>query len=171
VINQQGRIGDSASISELPASLQDRIRAAGSGKGKEFVLVYGSDQGLDITISQKDVGELQLAKGAVCAGIKTLVEMAGLSVSDLDSVILSGTFATYLKAANILNIGLVPNIPPEKIKTVGNAAHMGAVRALLNQRELAMSAELYQKIQHIELGGSAIFSDYYMNSMYIERMN
>lgn len=169
VINKQGKIGDHEKISTLPEELQRRIRA--TGKGNEFVLAYGLDQGRDITISQKDVGELQLAKGAVCAGIKTLVEMAGLSVSKLDSVILSGTFATYLKAGNILNIGLVPNVPPEKIKTVGNAAHVGAIRALLNQHELAESVNLYRKILHIELGGSVTFSNYFMNSMYLERLN
>ncbi len=169
VINKQGKIGDPEKISSLPPELQRRIRPA--EKGNEFVLAYSLDQNGDITINQKDVAELQFAKGAVCAGIKTLVQMAGLSVSDLDSVILSGTFATYLKAENILNIGLVPNIPPEKIKAVGNAAHMGAIRALLDQHEFALAVELYRKIQHVELGGSVTFSNYFMNSMYLERLN
>lgn len=169
VINAQGRIGDPEAISNLPIELQRRIR--GTEKGNEFVLAYGSDQGRDITITQKDIAAFQYAKGAVCAGIKTLVEMAGLTVSDLDSVILAGTFATYLKAENILNIGLVPNIPPERIKAVGNAAHMGAIRALLDDRELAFAEELYRKIRHIELGGSATFSDYFTDSMYLERLD
>lgn len=169
VINTQGRIGDLEGISTLPIELQRRIR--GTEKGNEFVLAYGSEQGRDITITQKDIAAFQYAKGAVCAGIKTLVEMAGLSVSDLDSVILSGTFATYLKAENILNIGLVPNIPPEKIKAVGNAAHLGAIRALLDEQELANAEDLYRKIRHIELGGSGTFSDYFMDSMYLERLD
>lgn len=169
VINAQGRIGDPEAISNLPIELQRRIR--GTEKGNEFVLAYGLDQGRDITITQKDIAAFQYAKGAVCAGIKTLVEMAGLAVSDLDSVILAGTFATYLKAENILNIGLVPNIPPERIKAVGNAAHMGAIRALLDDRELAFAEELYRKIRHIELGGSVTFSDYFTDSMYLERLD
>lgn len=168
VINVQGRIGDPEGTSTLALELQRRIR--GSEKGKEFVLAYGSDQGRDITLTQKDIAAFQYAKGAVCAGIKTLVEMAGLSVSDLDSVILSGTFATYLKAENILNIGLVPNIAPGKIKVVGNAAHMGAIRALLDKHQLAFAEDLYCKIRHIELGGSVTFSDYFMESMYLERL-
>lgn len=169
VINTQGRIGAPEGISTLPIELQHRIR--GTEKGNEFVLANGSDQGRDITITQKDIAAFQYAKGAVCAGIKTLVEMAGLSVSDLDSVILSGTFATYLKAENILNIGLVPNIQPERIKAVGNAAHMGAIRALLDYHELVKAEDLYRKIRHIELGGSATFSDYFMDSMYLERLD
>ncbi|WP_298196906.1 ASKHA domain-containing protein [Desulfosporosinus sp.] len=169
VINKQGKIAVPETADHLSVELRNRIRTA--VKAREFVLAYGTDQRSDVTISQKDVGELQLAKGAVCAGIKTLVEMAGISVAELDSVILSGTFATYLKANNILNIGLVPDIPPEKIKMVGNAAHVGAIRTLLNHREMNMTEELYRKIRHIELGGSATFSSYFMNSLYLERLS
>ena len=169
VINIQGKIVDPEKLETLALELRKRIRV--TEKGREFVLAYGSSQGRDITLSQKDIGELQLAKGAVCAGIKTLVEMAGITVSELDSVTLSGTFATYLKAYSILNIGLVPDIPEDRIKTVGNAAHVGAILALLNHQELERAGELYRKISHVELGGSAIFSDYFMDSMYIERLN
>lgn len=169
VINAQGRIGDLEGISTLPIELRSRIRE--TEKGKEFVLVYGSEHGRDITITQKDVAAFQYAKGAVCAGIKTLVEMAALSISDIDSVILSGTFATYLKAENILNIGLVPNIPAEKIKAIGNAAHMGAIWALLDKKNFALAEDLHRKIRHIELGGSAVFSDYFTDSMYLERLD
>ncbi|TGE35439.1 DUF4445 domain-containing protein [Desulfosporosinus fructosivorans] len=169
VINKQGKIVDPEKAETLAIGLKERIRPA--EKGREFVLAYGSDQGQDITLSQKDIGELQLAKGAVCAGIKTLVEMAGITVSELDSVTLSGTFATYLKAINILNIGLVPDIAEYKIKTVGNAAHVGAILALLDHKEMAMATELYKKISHVELGGSSTFSNYFMDSMYLERLN
>ena len=169
VINKQGKIVDPEKGETLAFELRKRIRPA--EKGREFVLAYGSAQGQDITLSQKDIGELQLAKGAVCAGIKTLVEMAGITVSELDSVTLSGTFATYLKANNILNIGLVPDISEDRIKTVGNAAHVGAILALLNRQELAMAGELYKKISHVELGGSTTFSNYFMDSMYLERLN
>lgn len=168
VINKQGKIAVPESEENLSPELRNRIRTA--AKAREFVLAYGEGQRSDITISQKDVGELQLAKGAVCAGIKTLVEMAGISIGELDSVILSGTFATYLKADNILNIGLVPDISPEKLKMVGNAAHIGAIRTLLNHQEMEKTEGLYQKIQHIELGGSAKFSNNFMNSLYLEKL-
>ena len=167
VINKQGKIVDPEETQTLSPELKKRIRSI--ERGREFVLTYGAGQGQDITLNQKDIGELQLAKGAVCAGIKTLVEMAGITVADLDSVTLSGTFATYLKAPNILNIGLVPDISEDRIRTVGNAAHVGAILALLNQHEMAMAGELYRKISHVELGGSATFSNYFMDSMYLER--
>jgi len=169
VVNKQGKIVDPEKAQALSPELISRIRKA--EKGREFVLTYGTNQGHDVSLSQKDIGELQLAKGAVCAGIKTLVEMAGITVPELDSVTLSGTFATYLKANNILNIGLVPDIAPEKIKTVGNAAHVGALLVLIDHHELIMAGELYRKISHVELGGSSTFSNYFMNSMYLERLD
>lgn len=168
VINRQGMLVDPEKSQTLPSELRERIRIGKNGR--EFVLAFGSNQGWDVTLCQKDIGELQLAKGAVCAGIKTLVDMAGITVEELDTVILSGTFATYLKAQNILNIGLVPDISPEKIKTVGNAAHVGAVRALLDNGEMMKAEALYRQIGHVELGGSVTFSNYFMNSMYLERL-
>ena len=169
VVNKQGKLYDPEKGEGLSLELANRIRKG--EKGREFVLAYGTDQGIDVTLSQKDISEMQLAKGAVCAGIKTLVEMADITVPELDSVILSGTFATYLKANNILNIGLVPDISPDKIKSVGNAAHVGAIRALLNYQELTKAKELYLKIRHVELGGNSTFSSYFMNSMYLERLS
>lgn len=140
--------------------------------GIRLACAVAPEQGMTIEL---DVVDNLDRKEAALLGMKVTtldpgVEMAGLSVSDLDSVILSGTFATYLKAENILNIGLVPNIAPERIKAVGNAAHMGAIRALLDQHQLAFAEDLYRKIRHIELGGSATFSDYFMESMYLERL-
>ena len=167
VVDQQGKIADPDKAQTLSPELAKRIRKG--EKGREFILAYGTDQGFDVTLSQKDIGELQLAKGAVCAGIKTLLDMAKISIADLDSVILSGTFATYLKSNNILNIGLVPDIAPEKIKMVGNAAHVGAILALINQHELVKARDLYRRISHIELGGSVTFSNYFMASMFLER--
>ncbi|MDP4158517.1 MAG: ASKHA domain-containing protein [Bacillota bacterium] len=167
IVTKQGKFVDPEKV-QLSSEFQKRIIMG--EKGREFVFSW-TDQEADVTLSQKDIGELQLAKGAVCAGIKTLVEMSGITVHDLDSVILSGTFASYLKASNIINIGLVPDVPLEKIKTVGNAAHVGALLALLDQQELAKSRELYSKIKHVELGGSSEFSNYFMSSMYLERQN
>jgi len=168
VINKQGTIVDPKKEHNIAPELLKRIRVG--KKTREFVLAYGTSQGHDVTLSQKDIGEMQLAKGAVCAGIRTLIDIAGITFSNLDSVTLSGTFATYLKVQNILNIGLVPDIKPEKIKTVGNAAHVGAILALMDRQKLAMSQDLYSKISHVELGGNGTFSKYFMKSMYLERL-
>lgn len=170
VINKQGKMIDPEKDSSLSPQLRARVRSGGKD-GREFVLSYGGREGIDVFLNQKDIGELQLAKGAVCAGIKTLVSMVGIPIKDLDSVVLAGTFATYLQARSILEIGLVPNINPDKIKAVGNAAHVGAMRALLNRKVFQDAVELPKKVRHIELGGNKEFTSNFMRSMYLERMN
>ncbi|MDP4160773.1 MAG: ASKHA domain-containing protein, partial [Bacillota bacterium] len=171
IINKRGKIVDPEKEGcSLPQRLRDRIRSDGKA-GREFVLSYGEKDETDVFLNQGDIGELQLAKGAVCAGIKTLVEMVGISIQDLDSIVLAGTFASYLNARSILEIGLVPNINPEKVKTAGNAAHVGAMRALLNRTIFQDAVELATKVKHVELGGNKAFTSNLMKSMYLERTN
>ncbi len=170
IINKQGKIIDPEKASSLSPQLRARIKSGGKA-GREFVLAYGGSEGVDVVLNQADIGELQLAKGAVCAGIKTLVGMVGITIQDLDSVVLAGTFASYLKATSILEIGLVPNLRPERIKTVGNAAHLGGMRALLNQTAFGDAGELAKKVKHVELGGNKTFTNHFMRSMYLEKTN
>jgi len=171
IINKRGKIIDpEKEENALSRQLRARIRPSRKS-GREFVLSYGGEKETDIVLNQEDIGELQLAKGAVCAGIKTLVSMAGIAIEDLDTVVLAGTFASYLNVRSILEIGLVPNINSEKIKTVGNAAHVGAMRALINRTVFKDAVKLASKVDHIELGGNKAFTSNLMRSMYLERTN
>jgi uncharacterized 2Fe-2S/4Fe-4S cluster protein (DUF4445 family) len=168
IISRSGMISnpnDPAVQDQLAPELISRIR---DGEQKrEFVLAYGPD-GNDVVLTQRDISQLQLAKGAVCAGIRTLLDISGLSIDDLDSIVLAGTFATHLNLASTVDIGLIPELSLHKLKTAGNAAHAGAVKALLDQRTFAGLQQQAGNIRHVELGGSATFSNYFMESMYIE---
>ena len=168
IINKAGSINDpnDAGVqAELPPELITRIRTG--QQNREFVLAYNPG-GDDIVLTQRDISQLQLAKGAVCAGIRTLLDIAGLGVDELDSVVLAGTFATHLNLTSTLDIGLIPRMSLHKLKTAGNAAHAGAVKTLLDQRAFTGLQQQANKIEHVELGGSATFSRYFMDSMYIE---
>lgn len=171
IINKRGKIIDPEEEGgSLSPRLKTRIRS-GKKPGREFVLSYGETERADVVLTQEDISELQLAKGAVCAGIKTLVKLAGIAVQELDSIVLAGTFASYLNVPSILEIGLVPNIDQEKIKVVGNAAHAGAIRALFDRRVFEDAVKLATKVEHIELGGNKDFTANLMRSMYLERTN
>lgn len=168
VINRNGAIGDPedpAVQAKLTPALIARIR--GGRQGREFVLAY-NPAGEDIVLSQRDLSQLQLAKGAVCAGIRTLLDIAGLKIADIESIVLAGTFATHLNLTSTLDIGLIPQMAVHKLKTAGNAAHAGAVKALLDKRAFDNIQTRAENIQHVELGGSATFSMYFMDSMCIE---
>lgn len=169
IINKQGKLTDPEKAGALSAELRERIRARGNER--EFVMALAGEGGTEVSLTQRDIGELQLAKGAVCAGIKTLVHLAGISLADLDSIVLAGTFATYLKAKSILEIGLVPDVQQEKIKAVGNAAHAGAMRALLDQTVFRDAVKLAKRVKHIELGGNKDFTANFMKSMFLGRIN
>jgi uncharacterized 2Fe-2S/4Fe-4S cluster protein (DUF4445 family) len=108
-----------------------------------------------------------LAKGAVCAGIRTLLDQAGLAIDELDSVIFAGTFASHLNLLTTLDIGLIPYLNSSKLQTAGNAAHAGAVKALLDQSAFTSLREKSRKIIHVELGGNAAFNQYFMENMQI----
>ncbi|MGL5513777.1 MAG: ASKHA domain-containing protein [Sporomusa sp.] len=169
VISYQGTIKDPDNPevqSSLPPVLLQRIQQG--PHGREFVVCYSSDSNGDITLSQRDISQLQLAKGAICAGIRTLLDMAGLKLADLDSIVLAGTFAAHLNLASTLDIGLIPCVSMHKLKTAGNAAHAGAVKALLDQDAFMRLQQRADEITHVELGGSSLFSMYFMESMYIE---
>lgn len=171
IINKRGTIVNPKDAHMLGEELKSRIREEGLN-GREFVLSYsGGQMPPDVCLNQKDIGEFQLAKGAVCAGIRTLVEIAGIKLQDLDSIVLAGTFASYLTKESILNIGLIPKIDPQKIKMAGNAAHLGAVRALIDIDEFYKASKLAQTTRHIELGGNKTFTSYFMKSMYLDPTN
>jgi uncharacterized 2Fe-2S/4Fe-4S cluster protein (DUF4445 family) len=167
ILNKQGKIIDPEKAGSLSVRLKARIRT--SETGRRFIISNSGHTEGDVFLNQKDIGEFQLAKGAVCAGIKTILKMVGITIEELDSVVLAGTFATYLNTKSIVEIGLVPDVSLEKIHAVGNAAHVGAMRALLNQGVFEEAVQLAKTVKHIELGGNKDFTSNFMKSMALEK--
>ena len=110
------------------AGSHPRLRRAGDHW--EFLLAVA--EGREITISQDDVREIQLAKAAIQTGIEVLFRENGVTPSDLDSVIIAGAFGSYIDVANAVAIGMLPDLPVEHFRQVGNAAGAGARRLLLS---------------------------------------
>ncbi len=108
-----------------------------SGEDAEFVLARADETGSGraVAVTQHDIRELQLAKGAIRAGIDTLLADAGIAASDLERVIIAGAFGTYIDVESAITIGMLPNIPVDRVVQVGNAAGTGARLALISRRE------------------------------------
>ena len=104
-----------------------------------------------ITITQKDVRELQLAKAAIRVGIQALVEAEGLKESQIQKVIIAGAFGTFINVKSAITIGMLPDLPLERFKQVGNAAGTGARLALISKSERRKSREIAQRVNYIEL--------------------
>ncbi|MBW2016494.1 MAG: DUF4445 domain-containing protein [Deltaproteobacteria bacterium] len=138
---------------EVSAGVRERIR--GTDKGYKFVLWEGR---AEVALTQKDISELQLAKGAIRAGIEILLEELDLDASRLDGVLLAGAFGSRIRPRSLLNIGLLPDVAPERIEPVGNAAGKGAVRALLSRKQFHEALMLAKRCEHRELSLHKDFS-------------
>ena len=138
-----------------------------NGGGLEFLLVDAAETatGAPISITQNDVDEIQYAKGAIKAGISVLMEVANLSLTDLDEVVLAGAFGSYLNLDTATAIDLLPNIPLEKYRQVGNAAGVGAQQLLVSAPARAYTAAMARQIAYIELSTYPNFRRIYAKSM------
>lgn len=166
IVDHTGRLATGLQeLEKLPIPIQKRIRK--TGEGDEFVLVWAQNTstGEDIIITQKDIRELQLAKGAIRAGIEILMTEMGINRSQLDRVFLAGAFGNYINKEKALGIGLLPRIPAEKISAIGNAAGNGAKMALLSGIERTKASELANHAEHIELSIRLDFQERFLDSL------
>jgi uncharacterized 2Fe-2S/4Fe-4S cluster protein (DUF4445 family) len=152
VVAEMNRVGVINSKGRLQAD-KPGVRPSRSGNGLEFLLVPAEDTGTgeDLTINQHDVDEIQFAKGAIMAGITVLLEVCGLKAADLDEIVLAGAFGSYLNLDTATAIGLLPNIPLERYRQVGNAAGDGARRILVSRTSREKAADLARQIEYVEL--------------------
>ncbi len=139
-------------------------------KGREFVLVEAAESGVgeDITVSRADVSEIQLAKGAMRAGVRILLQEAGLTEADLEGVVVAGAFGTYIDVASAVAIGMLPRLPLDRFWQVGNAAGMGARLALLSTAQRAKAVDIARRAEYVELTNSRNFADEFARAMYLE---
>ncbi len=119
----------------------------------------------DIVLTQQDVRALQFAKGAISTGIETAMRALGVTADDLDEVMLAGSFGSYINPQSARVVGLVPPVPVEKIKAVGNTASEGAKMALMSFREREVAWEIPGIVEYIELSGEEDFNDRFIGNL------
>ncbi len=140
-----------------------------SQQGLEFMLVPGekAGHGREITITRRDVNEIQLAKAAIRTGIEILLEAAGIQADSVEEWIIAGAFGSYINLESAIRIGLLPQVPLERFKQIGNAAGMGAKQALLSARQLHEVEQVAQNVHYLELTVYEDFQKRYLNAMYL----
>ena len=140
---------------EAPAALSPAVRARLVPRDSEvhLLLVKPEESATHepIYLFQKDLRELQLANGAIRAGINILLRMAGLQPQDLSAVLLAGAFGNFIRRSNARRIGMLPPIPCNRIRFVGNTASFGAKRALLSTTEKDYANRIVAQVQHVDL--------------------
>ena len=153
-------------LNNVPEKVASRFRRG--ERGDEFVLVYG-DGGHDVVLLQKDVREVQLAKAAIFAGVKILMNQLPVSAEELDRIYIAGAFGNYIDIDSALAIGLLPDVNRDRILSVGNAAGKGACMALLSSEKRKEAEQIALEITHVELASSSEFQDEYLQAMKFKR--
>jgi uncharacterized 2Fe-2S/4Fe-4S cluster protein (DUF4445 family) len=123
-----------------------------------------------VYLSQRDVRELQFAKGSIATGIKVLMDILGIDVSEVDEIFLGGSFGSYLNPESAKIIGLVPPVDVDRIIAVGNSAGEGAKIALLSYRERQVAFEMPARLEYVELSGRTDFNDSFISVLQFPRL-
>jgi uncharacterized 2Fe-2S/4Fe-4S cluster protein (DUF4445 family) len=133
---------------------------------REFVLVKEGESGAPLTVvlTQHDIRELQLAKAAIQTGIQVLLATNGRKEQELDQVVIAGAFGSYIDVASAVTIGMMPGIPLERFRQVGNAAGMGARMALISSTQRMKAQALASQVKYVELGSAPQFSETFLKA-------
>jgi len=148
--------------------MNDHPRIRFHNNQREFVLVDEKENGSPaITITQKDVREIQLAKGAIRSGIDVLLQERGHFEQEIKKVIIAGAFGSYINVASAVSIGMLPSLPLSRFQQVGNAAGIGAKLALLSTEERFKAEGIAHRASYIELAASPDFEKIFLRATYL----
>jgi uncharacterized 2Fe-2S/4Fe-4S cluster protein (DUF4445 family) len=153
LMDHSGRLRLAEDVPQHP--LRDRLIDVDGVRA--FLLADG------VYLTQRDIRELQFAKGSIATGIKVLMDILGVTADELDEVLLGGSFGSYLNPESAKIIGLVPPVDVDRIIAVGNSAGEGAKIALLSYRERQVAFELPSRIEYVELSGRSDFNDAFVS--------
>ncbi|HHV35488.1 MAG TPA: DUF4445 domain-containing protein [Syntrophomonadaceae bacterium] len=171
IIDHRGRI---LSGDQLSGTRAERFASrVVENEGMTSFLLAAAEEtvhGRPLFITQRDVRELQLAKGAIAAGVEILLEKYGIMPEDVFEVILAGAFGNYLDKHSACAIGLIPSSLEDRVKPVGNAAGTGAKVALLSAGEYRRAAHITSFVEYEELAAYPKFTEIFSKALYFPRV-
>ena len=144
-----------------------RMRA--SADGGEFVVAWGdaAGTGRDITLTQGDIRELMLAKAAIYAASYIMLRRRGIEADEITRAYVAGAFGSYIDPVNAVVIGMLPDMPPEKITFVGNTAVTGAKKVLLSKAARSTAEAVLERIHYHELSIDPEFNREFLKAVFI----
>ncbi|MEM2466668.1 MAG: ASKHA domain-containing protein [Candidatus Bathyarchaeia archaeon] len=154
------------------AEQTDRLRKNSEGIW-EFVLAWRSETAadIDIVLTQGDIRELQKAKAAMRAGSEILMKRMRITERDIEKLYIAGAFGNYIDPESARIIGIIPEIPLEKIIFVGNTAGTGARMCLISKEEREYAERISEKVKYVELAAAKDFQNEYIKAMYFPHMD
>jgi uncharacterized 2Fe-2S/4Fe-4S cluster protein (DUF4445 family) len=165
LLDENGKLIDKAEALDL-VSPAVAARLIQNGAQRAFVVATAEESGgAPVTITQRDIRELQYAKGAMASGIRILQRALGIADDQIEQVMLAGSFGSYINPASARAIGLVPPVPVERIAAVGNTAGEGAKMAVLSFREREAAQVIPSQVEYLELSALGTFSDDFVDCL------
>jgi len=125
--------------------------------GEEYIPIAG-----EVSLTQKDINEFQLAKAAIAAGITILARNLSIELSEIETIYIAGGFGSYINLENVTQTGMI-ELDTAKIRKMGNTALIGAKIFLFSNTEIAQ--DILSKTTHINLEGDPNFQDIYVDKM------
>jgi len=146
---------------QMPSTVPDQIkrRIRYSDGGPSFHITE------DVFINQGDIRNVQAANAAIAAGIKIITKRRGIEIGKIDRIIIAGAFGNYVNPVSAQRIGLIPRVPPEKIRSAGNTALEGAKMYLLSTEVRRFAERIPQIVEFYELATEPDFMNEYVESM------
>ena len=153
----------------LPPALRDRVTMR--GEERVFTVLRPGEAGArgEIVLTQDDVRQVQLAKGAIASGIAMLLHVAAVPLERVDELMLAGGFGNYLSIPSAIRIGLIPALPLPRVRYVGNAASLGAQLCLLSEAERGRAEGVAARIEHVSLAAHPDFEQLFVDAMNFPR--
>lgn len=133
--------------------------------GEHRFVIASKDNGETIVITQNDIREVQLAKGAISAGISLMLEEMNKTEDDIAKIIIAGAFGNYIDKESAVAIGILPKLGIKKIVSAGNTAGAGVSMMLVSQLEMERAESIVETIEHVELSEKDSFQNTYLNAM------
>lgn len=137
--------------------------------GESVVLLASAEasgSGTDIILTQKDIREVQLAKSAIAAGVRTLIEDAGISEEQIEHLYMAGGFGSFIAPESAGTIGLIPNRLVARTIAIGNSSGEGAIRFCCWRDHALDILHIAQKCSYIELSAHRKFQEFYIEEMF-----
>ncbi|MCL4425643.1 MAG: ASKHA domain-containing protein [Firmicutes bacterium] len=147
----------------------DGARRREGNDGPEFVLSWSQESGIgkDVVITEADVKNVIRAKGAIFAGIRSLLQTVEMPVEAIERIYIAGGFGNFLNLRDTVEIGMLPDVPAERYSFVGNTSVKGARVALLSQRAFREALELARKMTYLELSLGTTFMDEFTLALFL----
>jgi uncharacterized 2Fe-2S/4Fe-4S cluster protein (DUF4445 family) len=162
VIDASGCMRRPEELAGAPDALRERLTTGPAGQ-RAFRLAN------EVFLTAQDVRQLQLAKGSIAAGMALLLAHCRITTADLDEVLIAGAFGNFLRKSSAIDIGLVPDLDPERVRFVGNAAGIGARMVLVDSAARDRARAAARRCEYVELGGHPEYEEVFCEALTLDR--